>query len=59
MLQGLNQSIGLRLAMICARWDSRNGGSTTFSPSVAASSSTPKPGPSVAISNSTPLGSRK
>jgi hypothetical protein len=52
------QSIGFSLATMLARRDSRNGGSTTFSPSVAASSSTAKPGPSVAISNSTPFGSR-
>ena len=53
------QSIGLRFATIAARCGSRNGASTTFSPSVAASSSTVNPGPSEAISNRMPLGSRK
>jgi aryl-alcohol dehydrogenase-like predicted oxidoreductase/predicted kinase len=53
-----DQSIGLRFARICCRCGSRNGGSTTFSPSVAESSSTANPGPSVAISNRTPFGSR-
>jgi hypothetical protein len=53
------QSIGLRLATIAARCGSRNGASTTFSPSVATSSSTPNPGPSEAISNRMPFGSRK
>ena len=53
------QSIGFRFATISVRRGSRKGGSTTFSPSVAISSSTPKPGPSVAISKSTPFGSRK
>ena len=52
------QSMAFRLATICRRCDSRKGGSTTVSPSVASSSSTPKPGPSLAISNSTPFGSR-
>ena len=51
--------MGLRAATICWRRGSRNGGSTTFSPSVAASSSTAKPGPSLAIYNRRPLGSRK
>jgi hypothetical protein len=55
---GGGQSIGFRFRTIASRRDSRNGGSTTFCPSVSASSSTAKPGPSVAISNSTPFGSR-
>ena len=53
------QSIGSSAATIAARRGSRKGGSATWSPSVAGSSSTAKPGPSVAISNSTPFGSRK
>jgi hypothetical protein len=53
------QSIGFSPATIASRCGSRKGGSTTFSPSVAGSSSTAKPGPSVAISNSTPFGSRR
>ncbi len=53
------QSSGLSPATIFSRCGSRKGGSTTFSPSVAASSSTAKPGPSVAISNRIPFGSRK
>lgn len=55
---GCCHSIGLRLAVICARWGSRNGGSTRRSPSADGSSSTAKPGPCVAISKSTPFGSR-
>src|SRR5690349_11180464 len=56
---GAPQSIGLRFATIWSRCGSRNGASTTFSPSVRASSSTVKPGPSVAISKRIPFGSRK
>ncbi len=52
-------SMGFSFATIAARCGSRKGGSTTFSPSVAGSSSTAKPGPSVAISNRIPFGSRK
>jgi hypothetical protein len=55
----VRQSSGVRFATISARRGSRNGGSTTVSPSVASSSSTANPGPSVAISNRTPFGSRK
>ena len=57
--QWRRQSIGLSLPTISARRDSRKGGNTTFSPSVASLSSTPKPGPSDAISNRMPFGSRK
>ena len=52
-------SIGFSPASISARRGSRNGGSASFSPSVAIGSSVAKPGPSVAISNRMPLGSRK
>jgi hypothetical protein len=51
--------IGFNPASIAARRGSRNGGSASFSPSVASGSSVAKPGPSVAISNRMPLGSRK
>src|SRR5204863_1523416 len=44
---------------ISLRRPSRNGGSTSFSPSRSIGSSTPKPGPSEAISNRMPFGSRK
>src|SRR5688572_18505022 len=54
----LHQSMGFKFATICWRYGSRNGGSTTVSPSFPGSSSTAKPGPSVAISNRTPFGSR-
>ncbi len=54
----LNQ-IAFSPASICARLPSRNGGSTSFSPSLSIGSSTPKPGPSEAISNRIPFGSRK
>ena len=53
------QSSGLRFAKISSRFGSRNGASTTFSPSVAGSSSTAKPGPSDASSKRMPFGSRK
>lgn len=56
---GDGQSIGLRLATIAARCGSRKGANTIFSPSVAGSSSTAKPGPSEAISNRMPFGSWK
>ena len=46
-------------ASICLRCGSRNGGSTSVSPSFSSGSSTAKPGPSVAISNRMPFGSRK
>ena len=52
------QSSFSRLAIICSRRGSRNGGKTNCSPSVDISSSIPNPGPSVAISNRTPFGSR-
>jgi hypothetical protein len=51
--------IGFSPASIAARRGSRNGGSASFSPSVAIGSSVAKPGPSVAISNRMPFGSRK
>ena len=51
--------IGSSPARIASRRGSRKGGRATCSPSVAVSSSTPKPGPSVAISNRMPLGSLK
>jgi hypothetical protein len=52
-------SSGFNPASIWARRDFRNGGSASFSPSVAIGSSVAKPGPSVAISNRMPFGSRK
>ncbi len=52
-------SSGLIAASICARRDSRNGGSESFSPSVSSGSSAVKPGLGVAISKRIPLGSRK
>jgi hypothetical protein len=51
--------IGFSPFTISARLGSRNGGSASFSPSVAIGSSVAKPGPSVAISNRMPFGSRK
>ena len=57
--EGLDDQIGFSPASISARRASRNGGSTSFSPSVSIGSSTPKPGPSEAISNRMPFGSRK
>jgi len=52
-------SSGVSAASIRSRWGSKRGGSTSFSPRCAGSSSVANPGPMVAISNSTPLGSRK
>jgi hypothetical protein len=57
--QTVAQSSGLRFATMRSRCGSRKGASTTFSPSVAASSSTANPGPSDAISKRMPFGSRK
>src|SRR3954470_21172742 len=51
--------IGVSVRSTWSRTFSKRGGSTSFSPRCAGSSSVEKPGPFVAISNSTPLGSRK
>jgi|GEM_PF-1534205 len=52
-------SSGSSLATISARRGSRNGGRASFSPRLASSSSTAKPGSSEAISKRMPFGSRK
>jgi len=56
---GLGSCSGGKAASISARCGSSQGGSTSFSPRWAGSSSRAKPGPSVASSKSTPPGSRK